>query len=158
MSGISGKTFILTGASGGIGRALALALAGEGAGLVLNARNRRALEEVEEECTKAGARVDSLAGSAAAAEVAGGLVEKAIKAGNFYGFIQVAGVLHPGPVVCDLSRGRVRRNIRSERNGKLPDGEGRLPAFGRSGRRNCRLFRLGSVGKGYSGNGGILCR
>lgn len=41
MSEISGKTFIVTGASGGIGRALALGLADEKAGLVLNGRNAR---------------------------------------------------------------------------------------------------------------------
>ena len=96
MSEIRGKTLIVTGASGGIGRVLALALAGEGVGLVLNARSSAALEKVVEECTKTGAAVNFLAGSAAKPEVADGLAEKAIKTGSFYGFIQAAGVLYPG--------------------------------------------------------------
>ena len=103
MSEITGKTLIVTGASGGIGRVLALALAGEGVGLVLNARSHAALEKVVVECTKRGAPVDFLAGSAATRKVAVGLVEKAIKIGSFYGFIQAAGVLYPGPAVWDLS-------------------------------------------------------
>jgi NAD(P)-dependent dehydrogenase (short-subunit alcohol dehydrogenase family) len=103
MSEISGKTIIVTGASGGIGRALALALAGEKAGLVLNARNPEGLEKIAEECKKEGNRIDLLPGSAASPEVAGELVKKAIALGTFYGFIQAAGVLHPGPAVWDLS-------------------------------------------------------
>ena len=103
MSGITGKTLIVTGASGGIGRAVALALAGEGVGLVLNARSPAALEKVAEECAKTGTAVDFVAGSAAARQVADGLVEKAIGTGGFYGFIQAAGVLYPGPAVWDLS-------------------------------------------------------
>ncbi|MGA3113780.1 MAG: SDR family NAD(P)-dependent oxidoreductase [Syntrophobacteraceae bacterium] len=103
MSEITGKTLIVTGASGGIGRVLALALAGEGVGLVLNARSPASLEKVAEECTKTGAAVDFVAGSAASSQVAHWLVEKAIKIGGFYGFIQAAGVLYPGPVVWELS-------------------------------------------------------
>jgi NAD(P)-dependent dehydrogenase (short-subunit alcohol dehydrogenase family) len=103
LSGITGKTLIVTGASGGIGRVLALALAGEGVGLVLNARSPGALEKVAQECTKGGAAVDFLAGSAATRQVADGLVEKAIMIGSFFGFIQAAGVLYPGPVVWELA-------------------------------------------------------
>ncbi len=103
MSEISGKTFILTGASSGLGRALALALATEKVGLVLNARSPEALEKVAEEITGKGARADFLAGSAAVGDVSNGLVKKAINMGAFHGFIQAAGVLHPGPAVYDLS-------------------------------------------------------
>ena len=45
------KTIILTGASSGIGRALALYLAQQGANLVLAARNQAALEETVAACT-----------------------------------------------------------------------------------------------------------
>jgi NAD(P)-dependent dehydrogenase (short-subunit alcohol dehydrogenase family) len=106
MNSISGKSIIVTGASGGIGRALALALAEEGAGLVLNGRRREALEKVGQECARA--RVELVAGSAAAAKVAEALVQKALEMGNFYGFIHAAGVLHPGPVVYELAGEQLR--------------------------------------------------
>jgi short-subunit dehydrogenase len=50
---------VITGASSGIGRATARALANRGAALVLTARDREALDEVSEECRKLGA--DTLA-------------------------------------------------------------------------------------------------
>ena len=49
------KVAWITGASGGIGEALALALSTDGAILVLSARNREALEVVAEKCHDAGA-------------------------------------------------------------------------------------------------------
>jgi short-subunit dehydrogenase len=53
----TGKTIVLTGASQGIGRALALALAAQRPRLVLAARDRAALETVAEECRAKGADV-----------------------------------------------------------------------------------------------------
>jgi 3-oxoacyl-[acyl-carrier protein] reductase len=54
---IAGKTGVVTGASSGIGRGIALALAGEGVRLALVARRRNLLDEVAAEITaKGGAR------------------------------------------------------------------------------------------------------
>ena len=50
MSDITGKAIWITGASAGIGKGLALALAAQGARLVLSGRNRAALDEVANEC------------------------------------------------------------------------------------------------------------
>src|SRR6266404_1093523 len=78
---LEGKTALITGASRNIGRAIALAFAGEGADLVLNTRvNGDELQAVADECRKAGARVvPALAdiGDAAAVEsmVGRGLAE-----------------------------------------------------------------------------------
>jgi len=52
-----GKVIVLTGASEGIGRALALALAPARARLVLAARNRERLDELSQECGARGAEV-----------------------------------------------------------------------------------------------------
>ncbi|MGA2224816.1 MAG: SDR family NAD(P)-dependent oxidoreductase [Syntrophobacteraceae bacterium] len=106
LNGITGKTLIVTGASGGIGRALALELSAENVGLVLNARNHAALKKVAEECRNNRAAVDFAAGSAGSREVAEELVRKAIKTGSFFGFIHAAGVLHPGPVTWELESAR----------------------------------------------------
>ena len=55
---LEGKTALITGASRNIGRAIALALAAEGADLVLNTRaNGDELDAVAGECRKAGVRV-----------------------------------------------------------------------------------------------------
>ncbi|MCH9026015.1 MAG: SDR family oxidoreductase [Proteobacteria bacterium] len=55
MPDFNNKTIIITGASEGIGRALALELAPQGPRLVLAARNRERLESLARECAAAGA-------------------------------------------------------------------------------------------------------
>jgi NAD(P)-dependent dehydrogenase (short-subunit alcohol dehydrogenase family) len=55
MKEFSNQVVIITGASEGIGRALALELARQGARLALSARNRQRLEELAAECTSLGA-------------------------------------------------------------------------------------------------------
>ena len=57
MAVYTGKTIVLTGASQGIGRALALALAEQRPRLVLAARDRAALDTVADECRAKGAEV-----------------------------------------------------------------------------------------------------
>jgi len=65
MSGkLSGKTALVTGASAGIGWASAVALAGEGANLVLTARRRERLAELESAVQKAGGKAVSVVGDA----------------------------------------------------------------------------------------------
>jgi short-subunit dehydrogenase len=53
----SGQVVIVTGASAGIGRALALQLAGQGAKVVIAARRAERLEDVAEECRALGGEV-----------------------------------------------------------------------------------------------------
>lgn len=53
---LSGKTIIITGASSGIGKAIALTLAKEGANLILAARREALLQELASECESLGGR------------------------------------------------------------------------------------------------------
>lgn len=76
---LSGKTALITGASAGIGWASALALAGEGANLVLTARRQERLAELEAAIQKAGSKAVSLVGDATKEETARRAVDLAIK-------------------------------------------------------------------------------
>jgi NAD(P)-dependent dehydrogenase (short-subunit alcohol dehydrogenase family) len=103
MEELKGKTLIITGASLGIGRALALELARRGTNLVLNARHGPPLTEVAQACAALGVRARAVAGNAATGEVAGEMVRAALDLGEFCGFIHVAGVAHPGPFLWELT-------------------------------------------------------
>jgi 3-oxoacyl-[acyl-carrier protein] reductase len=56
-TGLAGKVAIVTGASRGVGKAIAKALAGEGCRLVIVARGRKALEETAAELREIGAEI-----------------------------------------------------------------------------------------------------
>jgi len=61
MGKLSGKIAVVTGASRGIGRAIAIRLAMEGAHIVLSARDQRALEQAVRQITEAGGQAACLA-------------------------------------------------------------------------------------------------
>jgi NAD(P)-dependent dehydrogenase (short-subunit alcohol dehydrogenase family) len=110
---MQGKTLIITGASRGIGRALAAELAGQGVNLVLNARHLPVLAESAAECEKLNVGVKQVVGNAATAEAAEAMVAKALEMGGFYGFIHAAGVLHPGPFLWELTPAQFKEILES---------------------------------------------
>ncbi len=83
MSALSDKVVVLTGASAGIGRALALALAPQRPRLVLAARDEAQLAEVAEACRKKGAEALVVATDVASADDCRRLVDGAV--GRFGG-------------------------------------------------------------------------
>jgi 3-oxoacyl-[acyl-carrier protein] reductase len=74
---LAGKTVLITGASAGIGWASAVALAGEGANLVLTARRGERLKELEALVQKAGGQAISVVGDASEEQTALACVQAA---------------------------------------------------------------------------------
>jgi short-subunit dehydrogenase len=79
MGTFAGKTVLITGASEGIGRALALELASEGSQLFLSARNAARLEETAQECRARGATAATFAGDVASSADCSACVAQAIE-------------------------------------------------------------------------------
>ena len=77
MDRIEGKTALVTGASRGIGRRIAVALAKEGMNLVLSARSLGALEETAGSARAAGARVTRIASDLADRSAVASLARRA---------------------------------------------------------------------------------
>lgn len=84
---LGNKVAIVTGASSGIGRAIALLFAAEGAAVVLNARGERELKDVADEIGEAGGRACHLAGDVADPATHAGLVDLALAR---YGRLDIA--------------------------------------------------------------------
>ena len=94
---LSGKVAIVTGASRGIGRAIALALVAQGAKVVASARNAEALDNLVAEIERQGGEATAVAGDVALESDAARLIEQAVAA---YGQIDIlvnnAGITRDG--------------------------------------------------------------
>jgi NAD(P)-dependent dehydrogenase (short-subunit alcohol dehydrogenase family) len=109
---LEGKVALVTGASQGLGRALALAYAGEGSSLVLNSRTEEGVRPVAEEAENLGAEVLGLAADvsedADVEEMVGAAVER-------FGYVDVlvnnAGLLGPRVRIEDYPEDEWRRVI-----------------------------------------------
>lgn len=89
----TGKTFVITGASSGIGRALAIDLTQKGANLVLAARNSDALKRTATDCMKLGGKAASVPTDITNPEACCHLIEQAINTfGAIDGLINNAGI------------------------------------------------------------------
>lgn len=92
---VSGGVFVITGASSGIGRAIAAELGGAGAKLVLTARRGSELEEIARELPTECAIV---AGDITDEGMAGRLIDAGERLGSLRGLVNNAGALAMGAV------------------------------------------------------------
>ncbi len=74
-----GRVAIVTGASSGIGRQVALDLAARGAAVVISARRRALLDEVAAACVAAGGQAEALAGDVAERDFTDRMVARALE-------------------------------------------------------------------------------
>ena len=109
---LEGKVAMITGASQGLGRALALAFAREGARVVINSRSEETISPVAEEAESLGAEVLALAADVSRSADGERLVSAAAER---YGRIDVlvnnAGVLGPRVPIEEYPEGEWRRVI-----------------------------------------------
>ncbi|HZC18839.1 MAG TPA: SDR family NAD(P)-dependent oxidoreductase [Rubrobacteraceae bacterium] len=93
---LRGKVLMITGASQGLGRALTLAYAEEGANLVVNSRSANSLDSVAEKAKGAGVEVLAIPGDVSRSTHVEMLVEAAVERfGRVDGLINNAGLLGP---------------------------------------------------------------
>jgi NAD(P)-dependent dehydrogenase (short-subunit alcohol dehydrogenase family) len=93
---LRGKVVMITGASQGLGRALALACAQEGANLVLNSRNADSLDPVAQEAEGAGVEVLAIPGDVSRSTHVEMLVSAAVERfGRIDVLVNNAGLLGP---------------------------------------------------------------
>ena len=91
----AGRTVIITGAGGGLGRAYALAFAIEGASVVVNDIRREAAEAVVDEICSNGGQAIANHGDITTLSSAQGIVDAALEAfGEVHVLVNNAGVLH----------------------------------------------------------------
>jgi NAD(P)-dependent dehydrogenase (short-subunit alcohol dehydrogenase family) len=99
MGKLDGKVALVTGASKGIGRGIARALAGEGCALVLTARNRPALDEALAEVTGRGVQAVAHAADVADAEQVDAVFKLALDSfGRLDLLVNNAGAFDGGPL------------------------------------------------------------
>ena len=95
---LDGKVALVTGSSSGIGRAIALRFAREGADLVINGRDQKKIDGVVKEVAALGRRAIGVTADVASFKEAQAMVERAVKE---YGHIDIlvcsAGVFHFNP-------------------------------------------------------------
>jgi NAD(P)-dependent dehydrogenase (short-subunit alcohol dehydrogenase family) len=106
------KVALVTGASQGLGRALALACAREGARVVINARSEESIRPVAEEVESAGAEVLALAADVSKSSDVEGMVEAAVERfGEIDVLVNNAGLLGPRVAIAEYPEEEWRRVI-----------------------------------------------
>jgi NAD(P)-dependent dehydrogenase (short-subunit alcohol dehydrogenase family) len=99
----TGTTAVVTGAGQGIGAAIAQALAGCGAHVVINGRHESTLKAVASEITASGGSCDWLAGSVTDPDHVAELMAAAARDGVIHALVNNASIAGPTTALADLS-------------------------------------------------------
>jgi NAD(P)-dependent dehydrogenase (short-subunit alcohol dehydrogenase family) len=150
------RTALVTGASRGLGRALAAALAGDGWNLVVDARDSRALEAARVELDALGpGRVVALTGDVEDPIHLAALVGAAVDQGRFELLVNNAGTLGPSPLppVARLHPADFERTLRTNVVAPLRLIQAALPHLRSTGGTIVNVTSDAAV-EGYEGWGG----
>lgn len=150
---LAGKTLLLTGASMGIGQALAIELAREGVNLVINARSAELLDHTRKQCLTSSATVVVQAGDASNYDTVRTMLVAARQIGNFFGFIHAAGLLHAGPLLWELSENDFDEVFQASVKAGFQLGRGVIPLLKQQGQGLAVFFGSGAAEKTQPGIG-----
>jgi 3-oxoacyl-[acyl-carrier protein] reductase len=145
MSGteLGGRVSLVTGASRGIGRAIALLLAGRGSDIVLVARQVEPLEAAAAECARLGVRARALAADVADGGAARSALERVVEEfGRVDHLVNNAGVIGDGLLVR-MKREDWDRVVRVNLGGAFEMTRAALPAMIKA--RYGRIVNISSV-------------
>jgi NAD(P)-dependent dehydrogenase (short-subunit alcohol dehydrogenase family) len=134
MSPFSGKTIIVTGGSAGIGRATALALAAQGAAVVVGDLNPPEGADTEQELARAGGRGVFIRADVAREDDCRALVEAAVaRFGGLDGAVNNAGIEQSGRPITRCTAEEFDRIMRVNVLGVLMGMKHQIPALIRRG-------------------------
>jgi NAD(P)-dependent dehydrogenase (short-subunit alcohol dehydrogenase family) len=128
------KVTLITGASQGLGRALALAFAGEGARVVVNARSEESVRPVAREVEEAGAEVLAVAADVSKEEDVERLVRETVgRFGRIDVLVNNAGLLGPRVGIEEYPEDEWRRVIDANLTGPFLVSKAAIPHVAESG-------------------------
>lgn len=130
MTTLQNKVALITGASTGIGRAIALLFAAEGAALVMNARDKAALDEAVEAVRASGGRAVGVTGDIALAETHEALAAAAER--DFGGLdiaVNNAGIVGPYKPLSEVSLQEWRHVVDVNLTGAFLGAKSQIPAM-----------------------------
>jgi NAD(P)-dependent dehydrogenase (short-subunit alcohol dehydrogenase family) len=126
------KVTLITGASQGLGRALALAFAGEGARVVVNARSEESVRPVAEEAESAGAEVLAVAADVSKDSDVERLIGETVgRFGRIDVLVNNAGLLGPRVAIGDYPEDEWRRVIDANLTGPFLVAKAAIPHLSR---------------------------
>ncbi len=130
MQSLTNKVAIVTGASSGIGRAIALLFASEGAAVVLNARGAESLRAVAEEIRERGGRAHAVTGDVACEETHKALVAAAR---DVFGGVDIAinnaGTVGPIRPLADVSAEEWQQTLTTNLSSAFLGSRHQIPAM-----------------------------
>jgi NAD(P)-dependent dehydrogenase (short-subunit alcohol dehydrogenase family) len=131
---VEDKVTLVTGASQGLGRALALAFAEKGARLVVNARGEESIRPVAAEAEEAGAEVLAVAADVSKGTDVEGLIGEAVgRFGRIDVLVNNAGLLGPRVAIEEYPEDEWRRVIDANLTGPFLVSKAAIPHMGEGG-------------------------